>query len=463
MKRFNQISNHIKLSKTERHTMREELVALMKHSPPVILQEKSASKSHWLLLGIFFPNEVVGRELQDIGKSVSLFQSEKDAMLHELKGLMRESPSHVTSDSHSAERVREAMPSGSFIWGSFLSPMRLVPIALSFLLFFGTGIAFAAERSLPGSVLYPIKIRVNEEVRLSVARTPERVATVAISLASERLKEAEILATENRLSRDLEEELSVAFVQYTNLARAQVAEMKREEKQIAVAAKLAGDIETTLSAHDVVIGELENGRLAVLSDVVGRELDFVVIDRTSAEAGVSLQVVMAEDDADNRRANEKPATEKSESVTMMSTQENGEGIALSAPSELPNKNYEVIKMEAAPMEVASGSSSRRNSVADISANATLSNTRRNAEVMTKVADIKKDIVRLSLRPKASTERNSNATVDNEASEAGSGAEKIATSTDGIATTTEQYGSLATSTSMNVDSEDDSISSLELPI
>lgn len=64
-----------------------------------------------------------------------------------------------------------------------------------------SGIAYAAESSLPGDSLYPVK-QVIEQVQLDLSLTPEDEAELLVRLSGERLREAEQLSARGR-TRDL--------------------------------------------------------------------------------------------------------------------------------------------------------------------------------------------------------------------------------------------------------------------
>ena len=64
-----------------------------------------------------------------------------------------------------------------------------------------SGIAYAAEASLPGDGLYPVK-QVIEQVQLGLALTPQDEAELLVRLSEERLREAEQLSAGGR-TRDL--------------------------------------------------------------------------------------------------------------------------------------------------------------------------------------------------------------------------------------------------------------------
>ncbi len=68
-----------------------------------------------------------------------------------------------------------------------------MPLALLLLLIVGGGTGVIAENALPGDVLYPVKIHVNENIESTLAFTPKSNAEVAIKQATKRLEEVEKL------------------------------------------------------------------------------------------------------------------------------------------------------------------------------------------------------------------------------------------------------------------------------
>lgn len=61
------------------------------------------------------------------------------------------------------------------------------------------GTSFAASGALPGDVLYPIKVNINEEIQSFVAVTPNAKAKVGVMRTEKRLEEAKTLAAEGKL------------------------------------------------------------------------------------------------------------------------------------------------------------------------------------------------------------------------------------------------------------------------
>lgn len=64
------------------------------------------------------------------------------------------------------------------------------------------GTSYAAQGSVPGDTLYPVKVEVNETVRSAFAFSNEAKAVLQAKLAAERLEEAETLAARGQLNAE---------------------------------------------------------------------------------------------------------------------------------------------------------------------------------------------------------------------------------------------------------------------
>ena len=140
---------------------------------------------------------------------------------------------------------------------SFFKPM---PILITLALLFSGGVAFGAEKSLPGDTLYPVKVHFNEQVRGFVTFTPEAKATWEARVANRRLEEAERLAAESRLNTKARVQLEKNFEAFANKASDRIEAF--EERNADKAAKIASNFETSLKAHErilLAIGAVRNG------------------------------------------------------------------------------------------------------------------------------------------------------------------------------------------------------------
>lgn len=128
-------------------------------------------------------------------RKIVLTQQEKKALYARLEKYV---------DSH-----REAMPIVSPFYSDTVTVpyMRMYKVFLSCaalsmiaIIVLGSTTVIASANTLPGDVLYPVKVRVSEPLMLLLAMTSESHQRIQISQIEERLREVETLARENRLA-----------------------------------------------------------------------------------------------------------------------------------------------------------------------------------------------------------------------------------------------------------------------
>jgi hypothetical protein len=225
----------------------------------------------------------------------SLSEAERTLMRAELAELSR---APVT--------VRTSVPSPWFVY--LMRPMPLAAFAL-ILTISTTSVSFAAGGALPGDVLYPVKVRVNENVELALSPGIEAKAAVRVRHAEERLRETELLAAEGALTDEVAERAAAAVAKNVEAA-VEAAASLREEGDENAAENLHGHIASALSAHaELLEAHAENfdakpretlrtlARAA--SDAVSR-VETPIEDGGIDEARVRIAAEAAEDRAKGR-------------------------------------------------------------------------------------------------------------------------------------------------------------------
>lgn len=141
-----------------------------------------------------------------------------------------------------------------FNW-QFMQTRVLAPLAVVLLV--GSGTAYAAEGALPGEVLYPVKIYVNESVKVSLATTPAKEAEVHATLAERRVVEAQELAAEGRLDATTTEALALDIEKHVAVAEAKADEAEETDK--GKGRELKARLAATLETGGAILVELGNG------------------------------------------------------------------------------------------------------------------------------------------------------------------------------------------------------------
>ena len=136
--------------------------------------------------------------------------------------------------------------------------LRLAPVAsLCLILLVGIGAAAAAEGSLPGDILYPVKIHGTENARSLLSFSKERKAEWEIERADKRLKEIEKLAAKGQLEAGLAAQAEARFKNHTDLA-ANIARELKEKNHGRDAAKIQSDLKTVLIVHEDVLERIKS-------------------------------------------------------------------------------------------------------------------------------------------------------------------------------------------------------------
>lgn len=200
-----------------------------------------------------------------------------------------------------------AQPSSYFQFNfQFLHTRVLVPAFAVVLVFGGVGTAAAAQGTLPGDLLYPVKLSVNEGVELALATSPKARAEVSAKLAERRVEEAETLAAQGKLNAAVGEELAANFEEHAQNADEQVDAIEAQDPVAAV--ELRTKLDSSLLAHGEILATLTVGGAKENQEGTG-----VVAARVLARTSASPRVAYAP--ATLRTAKGAPAA--AETMTLM--------------------------------------------------------------------------------------------------------------------------------------------------
>lgn len=163
----------------------------------------------------------------------------------------------------------------------FMQARVLAPLAVFLVVFAGGSTAAAAQGALPGDVLYPIKISVNEAIKVALATTPVARAEVSAELAVRRVEEAEVLASRGELTQETGEKLAANFEAHAEDANVLAREV--EEQDPAAAESLRTKLDSSLSAHGEILAMLTMGGADANQEATG-VVAAKVLSRTIASA-----------------------------------------------------------------------------------------------------------------------------------------------------------------------------------
>lgn len=138
------------------------------------------------------------------------------------------------------------------------APSRLIVYARRTLIAFGASalmvgtVSYAAEGSLPGDILYPIKVNINERVVTLATLSPEKSAAWQSRIISRRLEEAESLTSKGSLDLEKLAEMEARIDKASEKVTEHINEFEKE-KDLETAATVSSNLESSLRAHEKIL------------------------------------------------------------------------------------------------------------------------------------------------------------------------------------------------------------------
>lgn len=152
------------------------------------------------------------------------------------------------ADLHSLTDLVRRLPVRSPF--SFMVPVRsLYAGALSLVLMVagGTQASLASERSIPGDILYPLKVAVSEPLAFVLTPSTEGRASLAAEFASRRVDEAAALSSVGKLDEETAEDLAMRFDEHVDVLAKETNTLEANG-EIATSLAVRTDLEQKLSA-----------------------------------------------------------------------------------------------------------------------------------------------------------------------------------------------------------------------
>ncbi len=233
----------------------------------------------------------------------SMEQPSVTSFVTSAKGIELSAQERVALRVALVERMQQPYAAPSLhSWLSWLNLAKGMPALGAFVLLIGTGASasFAAENSVPGDLLYPVKIHVNEVLMERLAVSSEDQARLQAKRAIRRLKEAESLAAAKRLDAESTATLQQAFGTHARNVRRSIALMAAAQ-DASTASTLGNEFQASLEAHASVIDRLAND--APQREVL-RELasDVREAHKETERSRVTLEIALSAMPNDERQA-----------------------------------------------------------------------------------------------------------------------------------------------------------------
>ncbi|MBA3550638.1 hypothetical protein H0W32_00315 [Patescibacteria group bacterium] len=154
-------------------------------------------------------------------------------------------------DSHPIlESEIEHSPISPF--SKFFSKIKYAGAFAGVAVLLASSVAYAAEGSLPGDMLYPVKVGFNEKIQGVFAFTAKSKATHEINLVNRRLIEAESLQDESRLSAGMKATVLDGFSRHMKAVGTHVETMSKKEAFTDVQ-ETTQSLEASLQSHSRIL------------------------------------------------------------------------------------------------------------------------------------------------------------------------------------------------------------------
>ena len=124
-------------------------------------------------------------------------------------------------------------------------------------------VPFAAERSVPGDVLYSFKTQINEGIRATLANSPYEKIVLETALLERRIAEARLLESQGKLTSEIEAAISETVREHASAVQQSIVDLRSDNTEEAAIAEIAFG-----SALEVQSAVLEAG-ISTTSDTTG--------------------------------------------------------------------------------------------------------------------------------------------------------------------------------------------------
>ncbi len=184
-------------------------------------------------------------------KNERLSESEKQIMFNRLNSFIEENPIQTVWYKNIGDKIVSPFQNGFLLHHKMLASAFVIIILVSAT----GGTSIVADSTVPGNFLYPVKINLNEKVETFTAISTEAKAVVQAKHINERLSEAEILSTQNKLNDIVKTQIEAKFSQDLQKTMTRIDSLSTSGNTES-AKKVKVDIENSLQKHRDVVDEI---------------------------------------------------------------------------------------------------------------------------------------------------------------------------------------------------------------
>lgn len=180
--------------------------------------------------------------IKDEAQRYRMTGAEKSAMLARVLGTP--SPTHVQKSPY-------------VFLSYFTHEVRMVMAGFTLFIVAGVGTVSAAAGALPGDILYPVKLSINEKVEMALASDGASKAALEAQLAERRVEEAQSLAVQGRLNAEVADSIAMKFDVHAQ--NAQDLADASEEAEPGISEQVKTKLSASLAVNAAVLKTLGRG------------------------------------------------------------------------------------------------------------------------------------------------------------------------------------------------------------
>ena len=195
----------------------------------------------------------------------------------------QDSPSKIKASFSFSKKSQAAI----LPWFFSKPSLRYASLSLALMLFFGSGVAFAAHKALPGDFLYSLKTNVNEKVLGMVVFSDEAKAYYNLGLVQLRLQEIEKITSKNTLDDKKANGVKVLLDSHIKEINHRLKNIENNKKNT-IAIEIQSELEASLNGHYQVVDQLSDKKNTT-KDEKSRAIDKILFDVKEKSIKVSKE------------------------------------------------------------------------------------------------------------------------------------------------------------------------------
>lgn len=203
-------------------------------------------------------------ELKKYAEKINLKVSERRELRERILSYMEYHP--LKKHALTSDELTSAIPGESFSTLHFNINSLYTRFAGGVLILFLIAAPFAAEKAVPGDVLYLVKTGFNESIQGQLANSPYEKIEFGTKLMERRIAEARELAGEGKLTEEVKTQIAEDVKGHTTAVQVGLAELRTQDADGAAIAEIA--FNASLEVQSVVLGVEESTENDSLIDTI---------------------------------------------------------------------------------------------------------------------------------------------------------------------------------------------------